>query len=196
MKTRMTVAALTAATLVAIPSAAMAAPGGPGGPNGKGGAQGTQQRSGDCTRSQISVGTLTESQLATLKGMAEEEKLAHDVYVALDEEFGGVVFERIAASEAKHLAAIQRLMARYDVADPTAGMSDGEFATESVQQLYNDLMARATTLDQAMAVGADIERMDIADLKDAIADATQRDLKRVYSNLLRGSQRHLVAFTR
>ncbi|MCB0901521.1 MAG: DUF2202 domain-containing protein, partial [Actinobacteria bacterium] len=54
----------------------------------------------------------------------------------------------------------------------------------------------ATTLEEAMAVGADIERMDIADLKDAIADATQRDLKRVYNNLLRGSQRHLVAFTR
>ena len=196
MKTRITVAAMTAAALVAIPTAAMAAPGGQGGPNGKGGAAATQQRSGDCTRTEVSVGTLTESQLATLKSMAEEEKLAHDVYVALDEEFGGVVFERIAASEAKHLNALRRLMARYDVADPTAGMSDGEFASDSVKQLYDELLARATTLEEAMAVGADIERMDIADLKDAIADATQRDLKRVYNNLLRGSQRHLVAFTR
>ena len=128
--------------------------------------------------------------------MAEEEKLAHDVYVALDEKFGGVVFERIAASEAKHLNALRRVMARYNVADPTAGMADGEFASDSVKQLYDELLAKATTLEEAMAVGADIERMDIADLKDAIADATQRDLKRVYNNLLRGSQRHLVAFTR
>ena len=91
---------MTAAALVAIPTAAMAAPGGQGGPHGRGGAA-TQQRSGDCTRTEVSVGALTESQLATLKSMAEEEKLAHDVYVALDEKFGGVVFERIAASEAK-----------------------------------------------------------------------------------------------
>ncbi|HNE87981.1 MAG: DUF2202 domain-containing protein [Candidatus Nanopelagicales bacterium] len=195
MKTRITVAAMTAAALVAIPTAAMAAPGGQGGPHGKGGAA-TQQRSGDCTRTEVSVGALTESQLATLKSMAEEEKLAHDVYVALDEKFGGVVFERIAASEAKHLNALRRVMARYNVADPTAGMADGEFASDSVKQLYDELLAKATTLEEAMAVGADIERMDIADLKDAIADATQRDLKRVYNNLLRGSQRHLVAFTR
>ncbi len=195
MKTRIAVAAVTAAALVAIPSAALAAPGGgQGGPNGKGAA--TQQRSGDCTGTQVSVGTLTETQLATLQSMAEEEKLAHDVYVALDEEFGGVVFERIAASEAKHLNALRRLMVRYDVEDPTANMADGQFASDSVKQLYDELLGRATTLEDAMAVGADIERMDIADLKDAIADATQRDLKRVYSNLMRGSQRHLVAFTR
>lgn len=195
MKTRITIAAITAAALVAMPTAAMAAPGGQGGPNGMGGAA-TQQRSGDCTGAHVSVGTLTEDQLATLKAMAEEEKLAHDVYVALDAKFGGVVFERIAASEAKHLNAVRRLMVRYGVDDPTAGLSDGEFASDSVKQLYDELLAKATTLEEAMAVGADIERMDIDDLKAAIADATQRDLKRVYSNLLRGSQRHLVAFTR
>ncbi|MCB0899570.1 MAG: DUF2202 domain-containing protein [Actinobacteria bacterium] len=195
MKARMTVAALTAAALVAVPTTAMAAQGGQGGQNGKG-ANRSQQRSGDCTGARISVGTLTNSQLKTLQWMAEEEKLAHDVYVALDEKFGGVVFERIAASEAKHLKAIQRLLARYDVDDPTAGLGDGEFASDAAKQLYADLLAKATTVDEAMAVGAEIERMDIADLKDAIADATQRDIKRVYSNLLRGSQRHLVAFTR
>lgn len=195
MKTRMTVAALTAAALVAVPTTAMAAQGGPGGQNGKGAAR-SQQRSGDCTGAKVSVGTLTKSQLTTLQWMAEEEKLAHDVYVALDEKFGGVVFERIAASEAKHLKAIQRLMARYDVDDPTAGLGDGEFASDAAKQMYADLLAKATTVEEAMAVGAEIERLDIADLKEAIADATQRDLKRVYSNLLRGSQRHLVAFTR
>lgn len=195
MKGRMTAAVLTAATLVAIPTAAMAAPGGPGGQNGRSGAA-TQQRSGDCTRSPISAGTLTETQTTTLQAMAEEEKLAHDVYVALEAKFGGVVFERIAASEAKHLSALQRLMTRYGLEDPTAGLGEGEFATASVQQLYKDLLTQATTVDEAMAVGAQVERMDIADLKDAIADATQRDLTRVYSNLLRGSQRHLVTFTR
>ena len=106
MTARMTVAALTAAALVAVPTTAMAAQGGQGGQNGKG-ANRSQQRSGDCTGARISVGTLTNSQLKTLQWMAEEEKLAHDVYVALDEKFGGVVFERIAASEAKHLKAIQ-----------------------------------------------------------------------------------------
>ncbi len=196
MKTRMTVAALTAAALVAVPTTAMAAQGGQGGQNGKGNANRSQQRSGDCTGSKVSVGTLTETQLATLQSMAEEEKLAHDVYVALDAKFGGVVFERIAASEAKHLKALQRLMDRYDVDDPTAGLGTGEFASDEFAKLYTDLLAKAGTVEDAMAVGADIERMDIADLKDAIADATQRDLTRVYGNLLRGSERHLVAFTR
>ena len=87
-------------------------------------------------------------------------------------------------------------MARYGVADPTAGLAEGEFATPATQQLYQDLLAQATTLQMAMDVGATIERQDIADLRDAIAAADQRNVTRVYSNLLRGSQRHLVAFTR
>jgi len=196
MRTRVITATVASAALFAtFPAAAMAALGG----NQSNGQQhrkaAVQKRSADCTRS-TSAGTLSTADVTTLQAMAEEEKLAHDVYVALNGTYGGVVFARIANSESRHLAALRKLMARYGVADPTAGLSEGEFATPATQQLYQDLLAQATTLQKALDVGATIERQDIADLRDAIAAADQRNVTRVYSNLLRGSQRHLVAFTR
>ncbi len=196
MKTRIITATVASAALIAtFPTAAMAAPGGNQGKGQQHRKAAVHKRAADCTRS-TSAGTLSTAGVTTLQAMAEEEKLAHDVYVALDESYGGVIFERIANSESRHLAALRKLMARYGVADPTAGLAEGEFATPATRQLYQDLLGQATTLQMAMDVGATIERQDIADLRDAIAAADQRNVTRVYSNLLRGSQRHLVAFTR
>lgn len=94
--------------------------------------------------------------------------MAHDVYVALDEKFGGIGFEGLAA---------------------------GQFGLESLRNLYIDLVGRATTPRQALAVGATIEHMDIDDLSKAAAEAGRQDLQRVGAHLLLGSQRHLAAFS-
>ena len=45
-----------------------------------------------------------------------------------------------------------------------------------------------------LKVGVFIEETDIADLGAGIASTTRRDIKKVYSNLLRGSYNHLDAF--
>ena len=140
-------------------------------------------------------GTLTASQRATLVAMAEEEKLAHDVYVALAAKYPATVqFARIANAEATHLASIQTLLARYGIDDPTTGMAAGEFRTAAFQSLYDDLVARATTTASALAVGVTIEKLDIADLTSAMSGLTAPDVLQVYTNLRNGSERHLAAF--
>lgn len=140
-------------------------------------------------------GTLTADQLAELGAMAEEEKLAHDVYVALGEATGDARFTRIAASEERHLAAVRTLLDRYGQPDPTEGLAAGQFAGADVTTLYNELVSRGrVSLDAALGVGRTIERMDIADLTQALEGLDAPDVQQVYTALRNGSQNHLRAF--
>jgi hypothetical protein len=145
----------------------------------------------------LAQGDLTAGQKTALAGMAEEEKLAHDVYVTLAATSGDARFSRIAASEARHVTEVRALLTRYGVADPTAGKAEGVFATPAVQKLHDDLVARGDdSLDAALAVGRDIERLDIADLTKAGAGVTAPDVTTVYRRLSSGSENHLRAFSR
>ena len=47
----------------------------------------------------------------------------------------------------------------------------------------------------ALAVGVEVEKLDIADLEEAISKTTHSDVTLVYKNLLRGSNNHLKAFS-
>jgi hypothetical protein len=51
-------------------------------------------------------------------------------------------------------------------------------------------------LQDGLKVGLKIEEMDIADLRVAIQQTKNQDIKRVLENLLRGSHNHLRAFSR
>ena len=131
-----------------------------------------------------------------LAWMVEEEKVAHDVYTTLGEQFNVTTFTRIAASEAKHQDAVRTLLDRYNLDDPTVGNSVGEFENPQLQKLYDDLVAQGSeSLEAAAQVGITIEEVDIADLKEAIANDQSADVERVLTNLLNGSYRHLNAFT-
>lgn len=143
----------------------------------------------------LAQGSLTSDQKAKLAGMAEEEKLAHDVYVALAAKNRDVRFTRIAAAESRHLTEVRALLARYGVADPTAGKGDGQFASATVQQQYKDLVVRGSaSLDAALAVGRDIENADLKDLAAAGSGVTAQDVSTVYTRLANGSRMHLRAF--
>lgn len=140
-------------------------------------------------------GTLTADQKADVAYMVEEEKLAHDVYVALAAKFpADFQFARIANSEAQHEAALRTILTRYNLADPTAGLAAGEFSTSDFQKLYSDLVAQATTAANALEVGVAIEKLDIADLTSSLEGVTAPDVIQVYTNLRRASQQHLTAF--
>jgi hypothetical protein len=143
--------------------------------------------------------TLTSSQQATLAAMAEEEKLAHDVYVTLADRYDVAVFDRITAAESRHLAIMRDLLDAYGLDDPTAGRAAGSFATASVQELYDRLVAQGEqSLDAAYAVGRTVETTDIADLEAALAalpdGGNGSDVGAGYRALLAGSQHHLRAF--
>lgn len=144
----------------------------------------------------LGTGSLSTASRTTVASMAEEEKLAHDVYTALAARYPAEVrFTRIATSETQHLAALRQVMTAYGITDPTAGLADDRFASASVQQVYDDLLAKATTLDAALSVGRAVETKDIADLDAAMAAVTAApDVDRVYSHLRAASQMHLRAF--
>lgn len=138
-------------------------------------------------------GELTQSEVDGLLFMIEEEKLAGDVYLALDEMWDMRVFENIGRAELTHQAAVKRLLERYSLPDPRMG--EGEFANETLQDLYNDLVARGSvSVSDALMAGAAIEEIDILDLEEYMAQTDKEDILLVYSNLLRGSENHLRAF--
>jgi hypothetical protein len=139
--------------------------------------------------------TLSDAEAQGILYMREEEKVARDVYTTLYETWGLRVFQNIARSEQAHMDAIKTLIDRYGLVDPAAGAGVGEYANTELQDLYNELVARGSvSLTEALAVGALIEELDIADLQQRIADVTHEDVARVYENLLNGSKNHLRAF--
>jgi len=168
--------------------------------NGSRGMGGRGQGMGTGNRGQGAItapmGTLTAAQRTELAAMAEEEKMAHDLYVALAAKYPAAPqFANIAKAELQHLTAVRTAMTRYAIADPTAGLADGKFKSAAFQTLYNDLLAGATDTAKALAAGIAVEKADIADLKAALTGLTAPDVQQVYTNLLRGSERHLVAFS-
>jgi hypothetical protein len=143
----------------------------------------------------VASGTLTASQKTSLAAMAEEEKLAHDLYVTLAAKYGTTSFSRISNAETRHLTEVRIVLTRYNITDPTAGRAVGSFATASTQQLYNKLVARGTaSVEAAYAAARTVETTDIADLNKAKTGVSAPDVLSVYTHLLAGSQRHLVAF--
>jgi hypothetical protein len=129
--------------------------------------------------------------------MLEEEKLARDVYALAIDEYGDRVFVNINRSESNHMAELQVLLNRYDIADPTVGTVPGHYSEEELTAMYADLAAQVDT-DRAGAIeaGIAVETADIADLKAALELAAPADVTGVLENLLAGSERHLAAFQR
>ena len=140
---------------------------------------------------------LSADEAAGLIFMREEEKLAHDVYVTLYQQYGLAIFNNIASSEATHMTAVKTLLDRYGLADPAAGSGVGVFENAELQALYNQLIAQGRqSLSAALKVGGAIEEIDILDLKERLATTTasRSDIQQVYTSLLNGSYNHLRAF--
>jgi hypothetical protein len=142
----------------------------------------------------VPSGTLTATQKTKLAAMAEDEKLAHDLYVVFGDKYG-TPFSRITNAETRHLTEVRIVLKRYAITDPTAGKAAGTFTTANTQQLYNKLLAQGTaSVDGANTAARTVETTDITDLKAAASGVTAPDVTQVYKNLLAASQRHLVAF--
>ncbi len=137
---------------------------------------------------------LSDFEKESLTFMREEEKLAHDVYLVLGEQWSAKVFKNIAESEAQHTAMIAKLLEKYELADP-AQTNAGVFTNQTLQALYDQLVtAGKVSLTEAYQVGATIEDLDIFDLKTALQTVDNQDLRTVYQNLMKGSRNHLRSF--
>lgn len=167
---------------------------------GHGQGQGSAQQSQSHEHEMVlpeSTGDITAETAQMLAYMAEEEKLAHDLYVALGETYDARQFDNVARAETQHLDAVRALLERYDVDDPTTGAAAGEFTDPDLQGLYDDLLASGlTSLAAAADAGITVEQTDIADLTEALETTDAPDVEQVLTDLLEGSQRHLAAFER
>ncbi|NOZ70574.1 MAG: DUF2202 domain-containing protein [Chloroflexi bacterium] len=139
---------------------------------------------------------LNEDEIADMLYMREEEKLARDVYITLNEQWDQPVFQNISKAEQQHMDAVLTLLERYEISDPALGQDVGQFTNPELQQLYDELVATGSqSLADALKVGAAIEEIDILDLEKSIADTENADIQQVYEYLKSGSENHLRAFT-
>lgn len=132
---------------------------------------------------------------AALVWMREEEKLARDVYLALNEQWGMPIFENIASSEQRHMDAVLGLLNNFGIEDPVANNGVGVFTNPELQDLYDELVKQGSAArSEALVVGASIEDLDIRDLREAMAATANAGIERVLRNLEKASLKHLGAF--
>lgn len=140
---------------------------------------------------------LSEEEVFGILEMIEEEKLARDVYFKLYEIWKIPAFERIAESEQIHMNALKVLIEKYELENPVTDLKEGEFKTEKFQKLYTELVEKGSkSLENALSVGAEIEKLDIADLEEKLEKVDNEDVKFVYERLKNGSENHLENFNR
>lgn len=129
----------------------------------------------------------------------EEERLAHDVYVALGEKYDINAFAHIQEAEQRHFDMLLDLAEQRNMKIPAAVRKGkpGVYKNKDLQKAYDEMVKEGqTSLVAALKVGAKIEEMDIKDLQESIATTTDEATLEVYQYLLNGSENHLRAFTR
>lgn len=207
-RTRKTAVGLAVAAVLIAAGAAVAAPALAGNGPGPGDAErpavaghmmdrpGHGRQDGSCLMTpDAPAGDLTSQQESTLAAIAEQHKLAHDLYAVFADQYDAAIFDRIAAAETRHLAAVRTLLDRYEVDDPTDGLAAGQFTSPQVQDTYDRLLTDGSAgLAAALRVGQTVEQTQVADLDEALDGVTAYDVTMVYEHLLDASQWHLTAF--
>lgn len=139
---------------------------------------------------------LSDGEVFTLQYMREEEKLAHDVYVVMYDEWNALIFTRIATSEQQHMDTMLKMLLKHNLED-SATDTLGLFNNADLQLLYDDLVNQGEkSFIEALLVGVAIEEKDIVDIQNAIIETTHIDLQTAYEHLLEGSKNHLRSFVR
>lgn len=133
---------------------------------------------------------------AQLLSLVDEERMAHDLYQLFSDTYAQArPFSMIVNSETQHTASVRSLLAAYGIADPTAALPAGTYASPEIQALYDQWkVSGLTSVEAAEQVGVDLEVRDIADLKSVVAGVTQTDIRRVLERLIAASENHLRAF--
>ena len=155
---------------------------------------------------------LTDEQKYTLAYMWNEEKLAKDIYLALNGLTPHQSLYNIATrSETRHEAAVESLVQKYDInitnlenyeisysEEELRALAPGQYSVPEVQELYDTLYAKGSqSLQDALEVGCMVEVTDVNDLDEDIEIAGDaEDLTIVFSFLRSGSYNHYWAFDR
>ena len=157
-----------------------------------------------------SEANLTYEQKYALAYMWNEEKMAKDLYLALNDLYSNKTLYNIGSkSETQHEASVENLAKAYDLnltnlnnfkyhfdANELAKYGRGKFFVSEVQETYNKLYEKGSkSLVDALEVGCMVEVTDINDLDkwlDVVKD--QPVIVSVFEHLRSGSYNHYWAF--
>lgn len=143
----------------------------------------------------IFVSNISNSELDGLKFMLEEEKLARDVYIFLENIWGLNQFPNIINSEQSHMNAVANVLNNNQVSYSI--LPEGVFQNQDLQSLYNILTNQGTVSEnEALKVGATIEDLDIIDLDNFISQTSNTTIISLYEKLQCGSRNHLRSFVK
>ncbi|WP_345975996.1 DUF2202 domain-containing protein [Sulfurimonas sp. HSL3-7] len=153
---------------------------------------------------------LNTTQKESLAYMWHEEKLAHDLYLALNAVNPSMPLAMIPVkSEIIHMQYVEDLVAWYDIdvtnipdyntsysAAELDALAPGEFAMDEVQNLYNTLYNLGEeNLTSSLQVGCIVEVTDVNDLNRYIEQAGEnRALIDTFEILRAGSYKHYWKF--
>ncbi len=164
------------------------------------------------TTTTATTAALTQEQKYALAYMWNEEKMAKDIYLALNELYPNQTLYNIATrSETQHEAAVEQLVQNYDLnisdlenfaggysAQELSTIAPGKFTVPEVQELYDALYTKGSqSLQDALEVGCMVEVTDVNDLNQDIALVSDKpDIVSVFEFLRSGSYNHYWAFDR
>ena len=164
---------------------------------------------------------LTQELKDSLSHMGNEERLAHDVYMALYDYYKensnleiNQFYNIATRSESRHISIVQSLVQRYDlnVSDFTnvdktivedhnmsaTNMPSGVYDIQKIQDLYDTLYSLGiNSQEDALKVGCMVEVTDINDLDEYIQQAKESnatDITAAFEVLRDGSYNHYWAF--
>jgi hypothetical protein len=138
---------------------------------------------------------ISNSELDGLKFMLEEEKLARDVYIFLENIWGLNQFSNIIDSEQSHINSVANVLNNNQISYSI--LPEGVFQNEDLQSLYNILTNQGTVSEnEALKVGATIEDLDIIDLDNFISQTSNTTIISLYEKLQCGSRNHLRSFVK
>jgi len=139
--------------------------------------------------------SLSAEELNSLAFLREEEKLAMDVYISLYNKWGVKIFDNISKSENSHMSMVLSLLNKYDLPDPVGTNNVGVFNNNNLQTLYNQLVFEGNkSILNAYIVGATIEDLDLYDIKVAMLNIDNQDIRYVFDILAKGSRNHMRSF--
>lgn len=137
--------------------------------------------------------TLTDADKEALLFMLEEEKLARDTYIFLNNQWALNQFANIKNSEQMHMDAVENLLIQYNIEYTI--LPEGQFENQTLQNFYNQFIVDgAVSQANALQIGATIEDLDIVDLVDYINATSNTALINVFESLQCGSRNHLRSF--
>ena len=137
--------------------------------------------------------SLSQEEKDGLLFMLEEEKLARDTYIYMNNLWGLNQFNNIKNSEQSHMDAIVSILEQNDIEYTI--LPQGQFLNENLQNFYDQFVINGQiSSSNALQIGATIEDLDIVDLEDYISNTTNSVVIAAYESLQCGSRNHLRSF--